>query len=133
MSALWLYALAGLGWTNDWPWLLLVVGVAWGSGNRLRPAIFVGELIAALLLESMLARLLPKARTASLAVDLGWEGAALAGFALLGGAIGGIFLWQLAFGVDASRRAQRLLTDMRRRLVVRTIRVLAAVLVVAVR
>jgi hypothetical protein len=127
-----LYAMAGLCWINDWPWLVAVVGVSWGLDAKQGFIVLLVGISAAFILEAVLARLRPKVRTASLAVDVGLEGAALAGFALLWGALPGVVVWQLMFGADASMRAHRLLAVTGRRVVLRAIRFLAAVLIINV-
>lgn len=125
--------MAGLCWVNDWPWLVAIVGGAWALNMGHWPASpwpLVIQMSVAFGLEIFFAVELPRPRGDRLTVDLGLQGAALAGLALLWGALPGVFLWQWALGADAVWRARRLSQLMERRLLLRTGRFLAAVFLI---
>lgn len=126
MSTWWLWFLLVTFFVSDWPWLLILVGVAWAfHGAGTLTAGWAVAATGALALEVMLFRFQPQKSMG--ARDVAMEGAALGGSVLLWGTLPGLLIWQAALGFDAASRLHTLVKMAGRRLLWRSLRVAAGI------
>ncbi|NMP22510.1 hypothetical protein [Sulfobacillus harzensis] len=131
MSGVWLWVVVALSFATDWPWLLIAVFAAlaihWNHWP-VSPWWLVLAVAGALAVEALLVAFRPRKRVGTVATDVAMEGAALGNFVLLWGTFPGLALWQGALGFDAASRLHTLVARGGRRVLLRTVRALAAAL-----